>query len=98
MDHCVSFFFWRNIFKKLVKRAFKHGANAGQNIDVQPGHFIAAITVDLRALHFRAMAQLIFADAFRLNQFVQFDSNCAVICHISASFVLFCGKRSNCFV
>ncbi len=53
----------RNKFQQIADFAFEHRAYPGENVDIQPGYAVVAVIVDLRALHFRPVAQFVFTDS-----------------------------------
>ena len=69
---CLIF---RDKFQQITDLAIQHRADSGKNIDIKSCDLIIAIIVDLCALHFRSVTQLVFADAGSLDQFVQLNSN-----------------------
>ena len=70
-----------NEFQEVFNAAIQDRADSGENINVQPCDFVVAIVVDLGALHFSTMAELVLTDACLLNQFIQLNSNGTVFLH-----------------
>lgn len=68
----------RLVLQQVAYAAVEYGAEAGQDIDIQAGYGIAAVIVDLRPLHFCAVAQLVFAEAGLFDELVQFDPDRSV--------------------
>jgi hypothetical protein len=53
-------------------------ADTGKHVRVKAGYSVVAIVIQLSPLHFRAMAQLVFANAVFLNQFSKMYFNPAM--------------------
>ena len=73
--------FGRDELQKIADLTIKDSANSSQDVDIQTGDFVVTIIVDLSPLHFRAVAQFVFADTGFLDQFIQFDTNGSVFFH-----------------
>lgn len=48
--------------RQVSNLTVQHGADAGQNVCVQPGDITTAVVVDLIALHFYPVTELVLAD------------------------------------
>lgn len=85
--------FWWDEFQQVFDFAIQNSTNSGQNIDIQPGNVVVTVVVDLGALHFCTVAELVFADAGLFDQRIQFDVNGSVFLHGTASCVEKCRKN-----
>ena len=57
------------------------GAEPREHVDIQTGYSVVAVIVDLCALHFGSVAQLVLAEARVLKQIVQLDPDGSVFLH-----------------
>ena len=67
------FVFRRDEFQQVSYFTLQNGADPGQDIDIQTGDLVVAVVVQLCALEFRPLAELVFADAAFLDQRVEPD-------------------------
>lgn len=73
-----SIFVSGNKFQQILDPAIECGAQPGQDCSIQPGDFVFAILIDLGALHFRAVGELVFTDMVGRNKAGEFDLDAAV--------------------
>ena len=76
------FFFLRwDEFQKIADLTVQYRTDTGKYVYVQTGNVVVAVVVNLGALHFCFVAQLVFTDTCFLDQLIQFDANCSVFFH-----------------